>query len=99
MVALVLKSGLAQYFRLVESTDTSCTYETHRKGNPEPTSHTYTIEDAKLAGLLRNDNWLKIPKPMLRARCSSELGRIDYPDILAGLYTPDELGDAKVEGA
>ena len=74
MVALILKSGLAKYFRLVESTATSCTYETHRKGNPEPTIHTYTIEDAKLAGLLSNDNWTRMPKPMLRARCKLRVG-------------------------
>ena len=97
MVALVLKSGRAHYFRLVESTETSCTYETHRKGSPEPTRYTYTIEDARKAGLLGNALWPKVPKNMLRARCSSELGRIDYADVLAGLYTPDELGDAEAD--
>ena len=32
---------------------------------------------------------------MLRARCKSELARLEYPDLLAGLYTPEELRDAK----
>ena len=95
MVAIILNSGKADYFRLIESTDTSCTYETKRKGRTEPTTHTYTIDDARTAGLLDNDNWKKRPKPMLRARCSSELSRIEYPDLLAGLYTPEELRDAK----
>ena len=101
MVALVLKSGLSEYFQLVESTDKLCTYETHRKGAPKPMSLTYTIEQADQAGLLfvgRNKEpgpWHKLRKQMLRARCKSELARLEYPDLLAGLYTPEELRDAK----
>ena len=52
MVALVLKSGLAEYFTLIETTDTVCTYETKRKGAPEPQRLSYTIEEADAAGLL-----------------------------------------------
>ena len=52
MVALVLKSGLAEYFQMSESTDELCTFVTQRKGNPLPTSLTYTIDDAQKAGLL-----------------------------------------------
>ena len=92
MVALVLKSGLAEYFQLVESTDVICTFETQRKGAPEPQRLSYTIEQAQQAGLTRG-NWQKIPRQMLRARAKSELARLEYPDLLAGLYTPDELRD------
>ena len=105
MVALVLKSGMAEYFQLVESTETACTFETKRKGNPHPQRLSYTMEDAKLAGLLgptrsgKPSNWDKMPKQMLRARAKSELARLEYPDLLAGLYTPEELRDAKVEAA
>ena len=104
MVALVLKSGLAEYFWMVESTDTICTFETERKGNPKPTRLSYTIEQAKQAGLLgptrsgKPSNWQKIPMQMLRARAKSELARLEYPDLLAGLYTPEELRDAKMDG-
>ena len=31
---------------------------------------------------------------MLRARSKSELARLVYPDLLAGLYTPEELEGA-----
>ena len=104
MVALVLKSGMAEYFQLVESTDTVCTFETKRKGTPQPQRLTYTIEQAKQAGLLtptrsgKPSNWQKIPKQMLRARAKSELARLEYPDLLAGLYTPEELRDAEDKG-
>ena len=105
MVALVLKSGMAEYFQLVESTDKACTFETKRKGAPQPQRLSFTIEDAKKADLLRPSRsgkptqWDKMPKQMLRARAKSELARLEYPDLLAGLYTPEELRDAKVEVA
>ena len=92
MVALVLKSGLADYFRMVESTDVLSTFETQRKGDPEPTSITYTIEQAQQADLVKpNSNWMKYRPQMLRARAKSDLARLVYPDLLAGLYTPEEL--------
>ena len=101
MVALVLKSGLAEYFQLAETTDKICTYETKRKDSLKPQKLSYTIDQAAQAGLLKQSrsgqptNWQKIPTQMLRARCKSELARLEYPDLLAGLYTPDELRDAK----
>ena len=100
MVALVLKSGLAEYFRVVETTDKICTYETKRKDAPEPQRLSYVIEQAEKADLLKPSRsgkltaWQKMPKQMLRARCKSELARLEYPDLLAGLYTPEELRDA-----
>ena len=101
MVALVLKSGLAEYFQMSESTDEVCTFETKRKGNPLPMSLSYTIEEADKAGLLappkpgkKPGPWHKMPKLMLRARAKSMLARLEYPDLLAGLYTPEELEGA-----
>ena len=93
MVALVLKSRMAEYFQLVESTDKACTFETKRKGAPQPQRLSYTIDDAEKAGIARKGNWAKMPKQMLRARAKSELARLEYPDLLAGLYTPEELRD------
>ena len=104
MVALVLKSGLAEYFQLVESTDKICTFTTKRKGAPKATTLSYTIEDAEKAGLLfvrpgkKPGPWHTIPRPMLRARGKSELARLEYPDLLAGLYTPEEFRDANSNG-
>ena len=102
MVALVLKSGLAEHFTLIESTDKVCTYETKRLDAPGPQRLSYTIEQAATAGLLAPPRpnkqpgpWHRMPDKMLRARAKSELARLEYPDLLAGLYTPEELRDAK----
>lgn len=105
MVALVLKSGLAEYFEPVELTDTKATWVTHRKGSRHPFPLTHTIQMAEAAGLLRRDrdgnlkesNWSKNPQDMLTARCSSRLARMIYPDVVGNLYTPEELADIREE--
>lgn len=53
----------------------------------------WTIEDAQRAGLVKKgSNWEKTPKQMLYSRATSEVCRRVCPDVLAGMYTPDELG-------
>ncbi len=88
-VALVKKHSDCVYFRLVESTGTKAMYETERKGE-QKTCMSFTIDQAKNAGLLGNDNWRKYPDAMLRARCSSALARAVYPDLTMGVYEQDE---------
>lgn len=89
MVAVVLGSGKASYFRRVGEADDAVTYETHRIGAPEPQRCTWTVAMAKRAGLV-GDNWRLYPRAMLAARAKSELARDVYPDVLAGCYDPDE---------
>jgi hypothetical protein len=85
------RSDVCQYFRLVESTDKIARYETLRKGEPEPTSMTWTWDDATRAGVTSKDNWKKYPAAMLRARCITALARAVYPDLAMGVYDPDEV--------
>ena len=91
IVSLVKRHPACEYFRVSEATNESVTCETKRKGDPEPTTMTWTLKDAERAGLLNKDNWKKYPKAMLRARCSSDLARAVYPDAAMGVYDPDEL--------
>jgi len=91
-----------RYFRLVNSTATECTYETHREGSPEPERMTFTIDDAKTAGLVRKTRkgepgmWQKWPGQMCRKQCKVELARSVYEDVVGGLYSPDEMGNEEV---
>lgn len=84
---------VCRYFSLVESNDRIATYETLRVGAPNPVKMSFTIEQAKRAGLTNKDNWKNYPEAMLRARCIGAVARAVYPDLLGGLYTPDEQGD------
>lgn len=97
VVALVLKSGLAEYFRPIEISDTKVTFETKRKGKGNtPVRLTHTIEMAQQAGLVKEKSgWVKNPTDMLVARCQVRLARLVYPDVSGGLYTPEELADAR----
>ena len=90
-VALVRRSGECVEWRCVETTRERATYTTRRKGDTEPTVLTWTIEQATRAGLVGGQGWRSYPEAMLRARCASALARIVYPDLVAGIYDPDEL--------
>ncbi len=95
MVALVLDSGKAEYFELLEVSDTAATFETKRVGARNPQRVTYTLDQAQKAGLVRpKSNWEKDPQSMLVARAQSRLCRLVYPDVVLGLYTPEELQEA-----
>ena len=63
----------------------------HPQGGTVPI--TWTIEDAKRAGLANGDNWKKYPRQMLSARVISEGVRAVYPSVVSGLYTPEEVQD------
>lgn len=100
MVALVLRSGLALYFEPLSFSETEATYETHRKGARNPVKLTHTIEMARKAWKKTADAWDKSgwganPTDMLVARATARLARMVYPDLLAGLYTPEELNEIR----
>jgi 5'-3' exonuclease len=94
IVGIVKRSHMCEYFRLVESTDKLATWETKRRDEPEPTRMTYSIEDATRAQLTGNDQWKKRPRTMLQWRAGTELARAVYPDLVAGLYSVEEMEDA-----
>lgn len=55
---------------------------------------TYTLEDAKRAGLLKKDNWQKNPVQMLTWRAMAEGQRLHFPEITTGapIYITEEFG-------
>ena len=54
---------------------------------------TWTIEQAKSAGLTGKDNWRNYPRAMLRARCIAEGIRAVYPAALGGMLVSEEAQD------
>lgn len=94
MLALCKRHEVCEYVRLVESTAERATYEAKRKGEPEPTRMSFTMEEARAAQLVGKDNWKKYPAAMLRARCIAAIVRAVFPDVFLGVYETDELAPA-----
>ena len=93
MIGLCLRSKLCEHFETIESTPLTCTVEAKRVGRPAR-QLTFTIEDARRAKLLdkgEKSGWAKFPAAMLRARAKSALARDVFPDVIMGIYDPDEL--------
>lgn len=89
--ALVLKSGKAKYFRPIQRSATSATWETQRGDDP-PVSLTYTHDEAVAAGLVKKGSaWEKNPADMCVKTASSKLARLVYADVTMNLYSPEEL--------
>jgi hypothetical protein len=92
-VALCKRSPACLYLRLVASTEEVATYETQRHGDPSPTVLHYTIAQASKAGLTGSQTWRGHAHAMLRARCGAAIARAVYPDLVAGIYDPDEVAE------
>jgi len=81
-----------EYFQLVSSDDKAAEYVCKRRGNPEPTRHRYTIEQAEQAGLVKPGTpWQTRPAEMLRKTCGAQLARIEFTEALLGAYSVEEM--------
>lgn len=90
------RRDVCQFLTLDSSDATRATYSTQRVGDPKPTTLSFTIEEARTAGL-NGDNWRKFPAAMLRARALSAICRAVYPDLILGVYDPEELEHVEKE--
>ena len=90
MGALILRSGGT--YSINESTNERCSITFTRRTGGKMYTHEFTIADAKSAGLAGKQNWQKYPKAMLFSRCLSAGARAFMPDVISGIYTPEELG-------
>lgn len=88
--ALAMRHPDCEYFRLVDSSAESATWETKHRRHPEPTRYTYTLAEAKQAGL-NGGNWAKRPRDMVTKTAGSKLARLVYPEATMGLYCPEEF--------
>jgi hypothetical protein len=89
MVALLLAHGHDVW--LEESTQELATYAGKRRGSERITRITYTFDEAKAAGLVKEKGgWVTARAAMLRARASSALCRVLAPDVLGGIASSFE---------
>lgn len=90
-LALILNSPELDGIKIDEKPD-ACTVWMKRKNGIEH-SITFTIDDAKRAGLIKSDSgWEKYPANMLRWRAIGYCADVVFPDVGAGMKRADELG-------
>lgn len=94
MIALIRRKIPGAIIKVEEGV-LSCECFMARSGSKEDMEQGYRacwdIGRAATMGLGSKDNYKKQPKTMLRWRAVGEAGRMIFPDILSGLYFPDEM--------
>lgn len=73
-------------------TDEQATVTLTRRGR-KPVTDTFTMADAKHAGLTGNGVWKTYPKRMLLWRARTFAARTLFPDALKGMISVEEAGD------
>ncbi len=89
--ALILAAG--HELRVDEATSTKVTVSGRRSGSSDWSSVTWSLDDAKRAGLAGRQNWRAYPRQMLTARATAELARVLFADVIGGLAATEEIED------
>ena len=92
LMALVRRTYGQGAIRVASVTAESCTVEYREQGWDGVSSLTFSMEDAKRAKLDAKDVWRAYPRAMLRSRAVSEVVRTAFPECIANLHTPEEMG-------
>lgn len=96
IVALVRRSAECEQFYISESKPESATVTYKRRGEPQG-RYVFTLEMAKKAGWVKSGGqWADRPDVMCRWAAQRECARMVWPDLVAGVYMPDEIADGSV---
>ena len=102
MLALINSRGVVEDLK-IEGDDKQCTVTMKRRGQSAHTEVFTWSQAQKMATaewkdgqrttipLTEKYNWRQMPKFMLQWRCVAACARIVYPDIVGGLYPPEEI--------
>lgn len=98
-IGLVRGSGLCEFIREKiegEGDKRVAVCEAKRKGEPEPIRGTFSVTDAKQAGLWgKGGPWSQYPARMLQMRARAFCLRDGFADVLGGLYLKEEMDDVQ----
>lgn len=89
----LIRSKNHSYTRARESDDTICILHGRRCDTGDTWTESFSIEDAKRAGIYTNA-WKTYPRDMLYARALSRLARQLFPDVISGCYVSGEISEA-----
>lgn len=92
MNSLIRQKG--HKLEILECTPTLCRIKGTRKDTGENYTATFSLEDARRAGLVKGGGgYEKHPEDMLFARCISKLRRRLFPDVASRAYVHGEIPD------
>ncbi|PKL76368.1 MAG: transcriptional regulator [Candidatus Melainabacteria bacterium HGW-Melainabacteria-1] len=94
-LALVLASGLLESIR-EEQTDEIATCVVKRKGMAEPIARTFSMGEAKQAGLAGKNVWASYPRRMMQMRARAFALRDVFADVLRGVRVAEEERDVLI---
>lgn len=90
MLALANRRGEVEDLKIEEHAD-KVTVTIVRKGRSAHTSE-FGVKEATAMNLIGKDNYRKQPKTMFQWRALAANLRVTFPDVVLGLYTPEEMG-------
>jgi hypothetical protein len=77
-----------------KSTDHWCRVWAILKGESEP--RTLEVSMAQVGDVRNSPNWVSDPRQQIAYLTAKRWGRLHAPDVILGVYTPDELQDGEV---
>lgn len=92
MAALCFSRVKGFGMKIIQADNQACVIEYRRAGS-EPFRYSYSMDDAKRAGLTGKGPWQSHPAPMLAARNKGQALRLYCPDATMGVYAVEELTD------
>jgi hypothetical protein len=101
IAGLVKTSPSCERFYISDTSDKSATVVYKRRGEPEG-KYTFRWDEAEKRGLTkmtRNGEpsmWTKFPAVMCRWAAMRECARMVWPDVVTGVYTPDEIAQGEL---
>jgi hypothetical protein len=96
MNAMIRRAG--HRLDILEHDNNKCTIKGTRKESGETCTITFTIMDAKTAGIFKEGSgWTKYPSDMLFARTISRLARRLFPDVIGCMYVEGEIEEVPQE--
>ncbi|MFC5596467.1 hypothetical protein [Deinococcus cellulosilyticus] len=90
MLSLINRSGKLEDIKFEIGADyVSCTM---KRWDRTPHTERFGAKEAQMMGLIGKDNYKRQPLVMYKWRAVAACARVSFPDIIDGLYTPEEMG-------
>lgn len=90
MLALINRSGQVEDIQITATME-GATVTMKRKGRTAYTA-TFGPKEAMALSLHSKDNYKKQPATMYKWRAIADAARVVFPDVVLGLYSPEEMG-------